>query len=153
MMSETGLSDLTSRWIDKLQENGYRLTDPRRAVVETMANSRYVLSPMEVHQQACKLHKKLGLVTVYRTLEKLEQLQLIQRVHRPSDCQAFVASPPGHKHLLICECCGRVDYFNGDPAAMEQFIAKVGSRSGYRVKNHWLQLFGRCTACQEKTSS
>jgi Fur family ferric uptake transcriptional regulator len=108
---------------------------------------------MEVHQQACKLHKKLGLVTVYRTLEKLEQLQLIQRVHRPSDCQAFVASPPGHKHLLICECCGRVDYFNGDPAAMEQFIAKVGSRSGYWVKNHWLQLFGRCTACQEKTSS
>ena len=152
-MSEHGFFTSTSHWIDKLQENGYRLTGPRRAVVETMANSRYVLSPMEIYQQARKLHDKLGLVTVYRTLEKLEQMQLIQRVHRPSDCQAFVASPPGHKHLLICENCGRVEYFNGDPAAMEQFIAKVGSRSGYRVKNHWLQLFGRCAACQEKMSS
>lgn len=151
-MSEPESFSATSRWIDKLQENGYRLTGPRRAVVETIANSRCTLSPMEVYQQARKLHKKLGLVTVYRTMEKLEQMQLIQRVHRPSDCQAFIASPPGHKHLLICENCGRVDYFNGDPAAMEQFVARVGSRSGYRIQNHWLQLFGRCADCQEKTS-
>lgn len=151
-MSEPESFSATSRWIDKLQENGYRLTGPRRAVVETIANSRCTLSPMEVYQQARKLHKKLGLVTVYRTMEKLEQMQLIQRVHRPSDCQAFIASPPGHKHLLICENCGRVDYFNGDPAAMEQFVARVGSRSGYKIQNHWLQLFGRCADCQEKTS-
>jgi Fur family ferric uptake transcriptional regulator len=151
-MSELGSSAATNRWIDKLQENGYRLTGARRAVVETIANSRYTLNPMEVYQRARKLHKKLGLVTVYRTIEKLEQMQLIQRVHRPSDCQAFIASPPGHKHLLICENCGRVDYFNGDPAAMEQFVARVGSRSGYKIQNHWLQLFGRCADCQEKTS-
>jgi len=135
-------------WLESLQGHGYRLTAPRRAVVETIAGSCHVLSPFEIFESARVRYPKLGLVTVYRTLDKLDELGLIQRVHRPSDCQAFVAAFTGHQHLLICEECGRVEYFSGDQDRIEGLMAAVGQESGYDVQEHWLQLFGVCEGCK-----
>ena len=134
-------------WLGCLRDNGYRLTAPRRAVVETIARSDRVLSPFEVFERSRLIYPGLGLVTVYRTLEKLEELELIQRVHRPSDCQAFVAAFTGHQHLLICQECGRVEFFSGDDG-MEGLMAEVSLKSGYQVEDHWLQMFGVCGDCQ-----
>jgi len=136
-------------WLDCLQENGYRITDPRRAVVETIASSQQALNPFDVFERARSKYPRLGLVTVYRTLEKLEELGLIQRVHSPSGCQAFVSAFSGHQHLLICQRCGRVEFFSGDLEKMDSLMQAVGERSGYQIHNHWLQLFGLCAACQE----
>lgn len=136
-------------WLECLQAHGYRLTAPRRAVVETIADSRHVLSPFEIFESARVRYPKLGLVTVYRTLDKLDELGLIQRVHQPSDCQAFVAAFTGHQHLLICNECGRVKYFSGDQDRIEGLMAAVGQESGYDVQEHWLQLFGVCEMCKE----
>lgn len=137
----------TKEWLECLQENGYRLTAPRRAVVETVSNSKHVLSPITIYEMARERYPKLGLVTVYRTLEKLEELGLIQRVHRPSDCQAFVSAFTGHQHLLICQDCGRVEFFTGDDQ-MATLMADVGQKSGYQINDHWLQLFGLCAECR-----
>lgn len=135
-------------WLDCLQENGYRLTAPRQAVVDVIASSPRLLTPLEVYELARERYAKLGLVTVYRTVEKLEELGLIQRVHQPSGCQAFVATAPGHQHLLICQNCGRVEYFSGDREKMDDLIAEVGHDSGFQIKDHWLQLFGVCFECR-----
>jgi Fur family transcriptional regulator, ferric uptake regulator len=137
----------TKEWLDCLLENGYRLTAPRRAVVETVSTSTHVLSPLEIFELARERYPKLGLVTVYRTLDKLEELDLVQRVHRPSDCQAFVAAFTGHQHLLICQDCGRVEFFSGDDQ-IGTLMTDVSNRSGYKVEDHWLQLFGLCAECQ-----
>lgn len=133
-------------WLARLQAHGYRLTAPRRAVVDTIALSQRVLSPQEVYEQARQQHPGLGLVTVYRTLEKLEQLGLIERVHQPEGCSAFVASLGGHHHLLICRACGRFSYFGGD--RLGGLVDEVEQASGYCVENHWLQLFGLCEDCR-----
>jgi Fe2+ or Zn2+ uptake regulation protein len=134
-------------WLERLQDNGYRLTDPRRAVVDAIASSQHVLSPLDVFELAHARYPKLGLVTVYRTVEKLEELGLIQRVHQPSGCQAFIAAAPGHQHLLVCQECGRVEYFSGD--TLDSLMAVVEGESGYHVQDHWLQLFGVCESCRE----
>jgi Fe2+ or Zn2+ uptake regulation protein len=144
-MPENISPDLIEDWLARLQANGYRLTEPRRVVVETIAASQHVLSPLDVYEKARVCYAGLGLVTVYRTLEKLEELGLIQRVHRPSGCQAFIAAAPGHQHLLICERCGKVEYFSGD--RLETLMADVAGESGYQILDHWLQLFGVCLAC------
>src|ERR1043165_4950826 len=101
-------------WLTQLQENGYRLTAARRAVVEAVQNSKRALTPVQVFDAARKRYRALGLVSVYRTLEKLEELHLIQRVHQPQGCQAFIPAGHGHQHLLLCQRCGRVTYFEGD---------------------------------------
>jgi Fe2+ or Zn2+ uptake regulation protein len=136
----------TSQWFEKLLGNGYRLTESRKAVVEVIANSDRVLTAIEVFDLARERCASLGLVTVYRTIAKLEELALVDRVHQPGDCHAYVAAVPGHQHLLICQNCGRATYFEGD--SLEALMLRVAADSGYHVRDHWLQLFGLCAACQ-----
>ena len=133
-------------WLTQLQENGYRITGARRAVVETVQDSTRAITPVEVFDAARKKYRALGLVSVYRTLEKLEELRLIQRVHQPQGCQAFIAASHTHEHLLLCQQCGRVVFFEGDD--LDALIQTIESKTGYQIGEHWLQLFGVCPACQ-----
>jgi Fur family ferric uptake transcriptional regulator len=134
-------------WLSQLQENGYRLTEARKAVVETVAATQHALSPVEVYDRARSSSPKLGLVTVYRTLEKLEQLGLIQRVHQAHGCQAFIACGSGHEHLLLCTKCGAAEHFTGDE--LGPLITSISKQTGYKVEEHWLQLFGLCKKCRK----
>ena len=147
-MPKPAQNDIAEGWKTCLIENGYRLTSSRKAVIEIIASSNHVLSPLEVYEKARTLNPKLGLVTVYRTIDKLEELGLLQRVHQPSGCHGFVAGFTGHQHLLICRDCGLVEFFGGDEEKLVPLMADVESRSGYRIENHWLQLFGVCYNCQ-----
>jgi Fe2+ or Zn2+ uptake regulation protein len=133
-------------WLDCLKASGYRLTSPRRAVVETLAHSQRALNATEIFDLAREKYPSLGLVSVYRTLEKLEELELIQRVHHPDGCQAFIAGFTGHQHLLICQKCGHTEFFEGDD--LEPLFERVAQDSGYKISEHWLQLFGLCADCQ-----
>ena len=136
----------TELWLTHLQQNGYRLTAARRAVVEAVQNSTRALTPVEVFDMARKKYRALGLVSVYRTLEKLEELHIIQRVHQPQGCQAFIAASQNHEHLLLCQNCGQVMFFEGDD--LEALINSISKKTGYQISEHWLQLFGLCQACQ-----
>lgn len=136
----------TEQWLAQLHKNGYRLTDARRAVVETVGTSARALTPLEVYDVARKRYRALGLVTVYRTLEKLEELHLIQRVHQPMGCQAFISAGDGHQHLLLCERCGQVEFFEGDD--LEPLTRSIADKTGYQINEHWLQLFGLCAGCR-----
>ena len=136
----------TELWLTQLQENGYRLTEARRAVVETVATSKRALTPVEVYDAAREEYSALGLVTVYRTLEKLEELHLIQRVHQPQGCQAFIKFGEGHQHLLLCQRCGRASFFEGDD--LDNLIDAISQKTGYSIHEHWLQLFGLCENCK-----
>jgi Fe2+ or Zn2+ uptake regulation protein len=133
-------------WLTQLQENGYRLTEARRVVVRVMASSARALTPIQVFDGAREQYPSLGLVTVYRTLEKLEELGLIQRVHQPKGCQAFITAGTGHQHLLLCKNCGQTTLFEGDD--LDNFIESVARKTGYKVNEHWLQLFGLCEKCK-----
>jgi Fe2+ or Zn2+ uptake regulation protein len=134
-------------WLIQLNEQGYRLTDARRAVVEIMAQSRHAITPIEIYDEARAAHPALGLVTVYRTLEALEEQGLIQRVHQPQGCQAFIPAPTGHQHLLLCRECGQAALFEGDD--LEKLIHSIARRTGFQITEHWLQLFGLCPNCRK----
>ena len=137
---------LPQDWLTTLHDNGYRLTEARRAVVATVARSTRALTPVQVYDAARKHYRALGLVSVYRTLEKLEELHLVQRVHQPEGCQAFISAAHGHQHMLLCQRCGRVTFFEGDD--LNKLIASLSTRTGYQIREHWLQLFGLCADCQ-----
>jgi len=140
MISESG------NWVEILQKNGCRITLPRKAVVETMEGTMRALTPVEVYNTARRQCPGLGLVSVYRTLEKLEQLGLVQRVHQTKDCQAFVRTGDGHQHLLVCQNCGEAVLFEGDQ--LDHLFNSISKANGFQIKSHWLQVFGLCKACQ-----
>lgn len=133
-------------WITLLQQSGYRLTEPRRALVKIIANSPCALGPLDLYDLARAQYPHIGLVTVYRTLEKLEELGLVQRVHLPDGCHRYLRSVQGHQHILVCTVCGKVEFFEGDD--LSRLFHTLAERSGYVINEHWLQLFGYCQDCK-----
>jgi len=148
MTKDKWVTVLTNQvWLDQLQNEGYRITNPIKVIVDILSKSERLLNPTEVFLQAKQKNSNIGLVTVYRTMEKLEKLRLIDRVHMPDGCQSFFKSCNGHQHLLICSTCGKAEYFEGEN--LNQFFQNIGDQFGYLVKDHWLQLFGSCVECKQ----
>lgn len=143
-------SPQTNSWIGRLEDSGFRITAPRRAVIDVLIQSECLLEPMDVFLQARSSCPGLGLVTVYRTLEKLEQLKLIQRAHNQDGCHAYIAAQEGHHHLLVCTHCHKVEYFSGDDLTI--LMESLGSQKGYQITDHWLQVTGLCSVCKTEHS-
>jgi Fe2+ or Zn2+ uptake regulation protein len=136
----------TENWFGILQKSGCRITAPRRAVVEALEGNTHALTPVEVYDEARRHCPGLGLVSVYRTLEKLEELGLVQRVHQTRGCQAFVRSGDGHQHLLVCSNCGKAILFEGDQ--LDTLFTSISKSTGFQIESHWLQAFGLCKTCR-----
>ena len=146
-MLNSEFTNIDEEWLEQLKNNGSRITTPRRAVVNIIANSTQALEAVEIFDRSRADHPQLGLVTVYRTLEKLEQLGLVQRVHQAEGCHLYLRAPQGHEHILVCKACRRTDYFSGDD--LTELIARTSQKSGYRIEDHWLQFIGLCYRCKK----
>lgn len=147
-MSKANSPSICDQWLKGLSTSGYRVTAPRRAIVEIIANSACALGPLEIYDQGRKEYPGLGLVTVYRTLEKLEELGLVQRVHHPQGCHMYLRAAQGHEHLVLCTSCGQAEYFSGDD--ISKLIHSVAQHTGFEIRDHWLQLFGLCAGCKKR---
>lgn len=139
-------SPLAEQWLNRLQDSGYRITAPLRALVELLVNAPRALGPLDLYDLGRQRYPRMGLVTVYRTIEKLEELGLITRVHQANGCHAYLRAADGHEHILLCTRCGQVQYFSGDD--LSTLISRVASQSGFVIQEHWLQLHGLCRGCQ-----
>lgn len=147
-MNDPASQSRAQEWLKCLKSSGYRLTAPRRCVVEILADTDRALNATQIYDLARQHHTSIGLMSVYRTLDKLEQLDLIQRVHQPGGCHAYIAAFSGHQHLLLCQECSRIDFFEGD--RLDSLFDRVEGDSGYDIREHWLQLFGICAECKQK---
>jgi Fe2+ or Zn2+ uptake regulation protein len=129
-----------------LRAHGYKLTPQRLAVLEVIQNGFEHLTPAEVLERASTIYPRLGLTTVYRTLEVLSELGFVRRVHLERGCHGYVAASCGHRHALICQRCNRVVEFPGEEN-LGPFMELIEARTGYRIENHLLQLSGLCPEC------
>lgn len=130
----------------ELRARGYKLTRPRQAVLAVLALGEEHMNPAEIYGRARAIYPKLGLVTVYRTLEVLVDIGLIQRVHLDEGCHSYVRSRQGHSHQLVCKECGRVEEFFD--CELEGVFKQLTRKTGYAIENHWLELLGRCPTCR-----
>ena len=142
--------DRTEEWIKILRRNGCRITAPRRAILDVITTSPRALQPGEVYELCRQKSPGIGLVTVYRTLDQLEALGLIQRIHREDGCHMLMPAPAGHEHYLVCTGCGLTILFKGDE--LEGLFSRVEEGTGFQAREHWLQLFGTCPQCRENES-
>jgi Fe2+ or Zn2+ uptake regulation protein len=132
----------------QLSEQGYKLTRQRRAVVEVIAQTHTRLSAADVFTQAQHVCPDLGLTTVYRTLEILEQLGVIRRVHLDDGCEGFALAVAKHGHHLICRRCQETLEF--EDCNMTSLLKRVAEQTGFTIEQHWLELVGLCPKCQKQ---
>jgi Fe2+ or Zn2+ uptake regulation protein len=118
--------------------------------MHVLSRTETPLSPQEIYERGQRVHRNLGLVTVYRTLALFEDFGLARRVHLQEGCHGYLATLPGHRHTLLCQRCGRSVEFPGCDD-LDDLVSRVESRTGYRVSGHLLELFGVCPSCQGKS--
>jgi Fur family transcriptional regulator, ferric uptake regulator len=120
----------------------------RRAVVEFLGREQCCVSAQEIHDGIRAGGARIGIASVYRTLEGLDELGLVQRVDLGDGVSRFERANPGgdHHHHLVCGDCGKVEPFE-DPA-LEKAIAGVAGGRGYEVAAHEVVLRGACGDCR-----
>lgn len=130
-----------------LQAGGYRMTEARRVIFEALVDSGGHVSADEVAAAVHRREPGVGRMTVYRTLELLRQLGLVQPVYQGTGAAHYVLMDQGHHHHLICSGCDRVIEFEECIAQeMERVLAE---RFGFKIQGHLLEFYGTCRACCE----
>ena len=140
-------NQILSCWKETLHQKGFRVTEPRLQVMEILLSSEKALSPQEIFEISLAEDGSLGIASVYRTLEMLEELNLVQQIHQPGGCHAFWPALEGHQHLMICKKCGRMVEIPGSEN-IGAYIQRIEEKTGFEVEDHWLQLFGSCQHCR-----
>ncbi len=135
-------------WQDKLTQAGYRLSQPRRIVMDMLAKAKVPMAPQDVINKAKDINALIGMVSVYRTLTLLAKLGLIKLVHLEDGSSGYVLSSAGHHHHIICRFCEQVIEFEGLDD-MDSLISRLQSETGFKISDHLLQFYGICPACQK----
>jgi Fur family ferric uptake transcriptional regulator len=141
----------TAAWADHaartLEREGYRSSAPRAAVVSALAQLGCSASAGEIADLLRSQRRGVGLASVYRTLELLDRLRLVQRLDVGDGGARYEPALPGgeHHHHIVCESCGNVSTFE-DPD-LERVIERLSSRVEFEVDAHDVTLRGECPAC------
>jgi Fur family ferric uptake transcriptional regulator len=130
------------------RRSGYRGGRARRAVIDLLARQDCCLSATEIFDALRAEGSSVGLASVYRALEQLARLRLVQRLDF-GDAARYEAALAGgdHHHHVICDECGKVEPFSDHP--LEQALGRLGGRLGYEVGGHDVVLRGSCSDCTQ----
>jgi Fur family ferric uptake transcriptional regulator len=131
-----------------LERDGYRVSGPRSAVVETLADLGCSVTAKEIADRLHERGQDVGVASIYRTLELLDRLRLAKRVDAAEGVARYEPIDPSgeHHHHLVCESCGEVTAFAD--RELEQAIADVSRRVDYAVDAHDVTLRGECPTCR-----
>ncbi len=132
--------------IEALRADGFRVTAPRRAICEALAEQH------DDHLTASSLHSAaerradspIDISTVYRTIDALEQAGMLHHVHLGHGPAVLHLSDHVQHHHLTCEVCGlTVDIGIGE---LEELTRSVAERHGFTIDSGHFALIGRCRA-------
>jgi Fur family ferric uptake transcriptional regulator len=130
-----------------LSDAGYRRGGARRAILELLDEQSCALSAVEIEQALLDRKREVSRASVYRVMDELEAIGLVQRVEIGQGMVRYepVRHGPGHHHHLVCDHCGRLEPFTDD--GLERAIRRVSERLPLRVSEHEIVLHGACDAC------
>lgn len=135
-----------------LREAGLRKGGARSAVVEHLGKQRCCLSAQEIFDGIRAGGGRVGIASVYRAVDQLADLRLLQRVDIGDGVARFEPAHTGgdHHHHLVCDDCGKVEAFS-DPA-LERALERVAGTRGYDMDAHEVVLHGACPSCSERAA-
>jgi len=133
------------RMADRLCEAGYKLTPPRRAVLQVLEESDEHLSHAQVLARGQMIYPALGRATVYRTLDLLTSLGIVRPIYLGDQSVCFTRADGAHHHL-ICSDCGAVIEF--DECVIEGLQETISRRLNFQIRGHLLEFYGLCDRCR-----
>ncbi|MGZ4755956.1 MAG: Fur family transcriptional regulator [Acidimicrobiia bacterium] len=134
----------TDAIMSDLREQGVRVTTVRRAVIGVLAAEHAHQSADDLAEAVQRDHPDIHRSTIYRTLDSLEKLGVVDHVHLGHGRAVYHLSAEPHHHL-VCESCGRVVHAPDD--LFDQLAAEVLERYEFTVRPNHFAVLGRCRDC------
>jgi Fur family transcriptional regulator, ferric uptake regulator len=134
--------------LETLQAAGHRRGGARTAVVEALAGHDCAVTALDLDDELRRRRPAVGRASVYRALEQLEQLGLVQRIEVCRGTAGFERVDPAghHHHHAICRDCGRMVPF--EDSSLERAIGRVSEGISFDVTEHDVVLRGTCERCK-----
>ena len=134
-----------------LHDQGLKLTRSRLAVLQVLAATSEHLKVAEVHRRARQIDGRIGLASVYRTMELLSRLRLVKHVHVEHRHRHYARIREHHGHHLVCNGCGIVVEFSD--CQLERLTRALARRTKFRIEGHCMEFFGQCRECRRRLAA
>ena len=141
----------TDSWVKRAQrvlgESRRGTGAARRALLELLDAQPCALTALEIEDVLREGERPVARASIYRILDELERLRLVQKVQVGQDMARYepVRTGAGHHHHLVCDTCGTVTPFTDQP--LEDAIRKLSRRVPMHVAEHEIVLHGACEDC------
>lgn len=135
-----------------LQEKEYKLTPQRKIILKALLdNEDEHLSAEDVYQKVKLNFPEIGLATVYRTLELLADIDILQKMNFDDGKirYEFADHDEHHHHHLICLGCAKVIEYNDD--LLDTLEDAIFNKTQFKVLDHKLKFYGYCKNCNNKS--
>jgi Fur family transcriptional regulator, ferric uptake regulator len=129
-----------------LRTTGRRLTGQRQLLLQLIQEHGGHLDAHELYRLASQRNPRLSLSTVYRTMNLLRDLGLVNEVHLGEEHHHYELRPPSEHCHLICVNCGRVVEIGGE--LIEQLKATVAEQQDFDITEAQVDLMGLCAGCR-----
>ena len=127
-------------------EQAPRNTKQRSAVSAVLAETEGFHSAQDLHAMLRDRGERVGLTTVYRTLQGLADAGEIDVMRPPGGEHLYRRCSQGHHHHLVCRSCARTIEVEGP--TVERWADRIAGEHGFTDISHTLELFGLCPACR-----
>jgi Fur family ferric uptake transcriptional regulator len=143
-------NDWAEHALRTLEGAGYRSSAPRAAVVGAIAELGCSVTARGIADRLRERGHPVGVASIYRALELLDEMRLVQRVDIGEGAGGYEPVHPGggHHHHLVCDSCGSVTAFEDED--LERAIRRLSRRMEYAVDAHDVTLRGECPACHDR---
>ena len=140
-------ADWAETTLASLLAKGHRDSGARRAVIELLGRQDCCITAQEIFDRLRSDGRRVGIASVYRTLEQLSREGYVQRIDIGAGTSRFepIHADGQHHHHLVCDDCGKVEAFSDDE--LERALQRVERRTGYSVAGHDVVLRGACDDC------
>ena len=132
----------------ELKVSGLRLTSQRALILEVIRQWRGHLDADEVYHRARQKQPRLSLSTVYRTLQTLKKLGLVEELHFDEAHHHYEIKPPTEHHHLVCLGCGQVVEFQYPLAHLVK--SNVTEAKDFDIAETEVRMTGYCPKCRQK---
>lgn len=134
--------------LSELRRAGHRVSTPARLVLEALFRADGPVSAEHIARAQGDGATPLEMTSVYRNLERLQQLGVVSHLHIGHGPGLYVLSPGTDREYLVCDRCGRVTAV--DPAALDAVREQVREMFGYRARFSHFPVHGYCQSCAEQ---
>lgn len=134
--------------IEEFQHRGLRLTPQRAIIFEAIEKQGGHFTAEDVFQNVKQVNPYVSLATVYRTLELLSELKLINQTNFGRSQSYFASKDHGPHHHLVCTECGVLEEF--DDALLDSLRADLREKHHFKAQTDHICIFGICRNCTPK---